>query len=94
MSNYYDRYESGAVDIGKAEDKALLEHLRRCYEADLVDVETEAVFDPVANSGSFTIEVVLLRKVGFCPGTQGTFTARNSSTTTPRMLRLAARSGR
>ncbi|CAM9715351.1 unnamed protein product, partial [Ectocarpus sp. 12 AP-2014] len=79
VPSYYDRYDSGAVHIAKEEDKAFLEYVRRCYEVDLVDVETEAVFDPVANSGSFTMEVILLRKLI----TRGTSLAARSPDLTP-----------
>lgn len=57
------RYGEGSVVILKDEDTHLLNRLKDGYEQDLLDVSATAKYDAAANSGSYTLEVVLLGKV-------------------------------
>lgn len=49
--------------VTNTEDKMLLQRLKNAYEQDLLDLEVTAKYDPSTNSGSYTLEVILLAKV-------------------------------
>lgn len=65
---YMNRLETGPVAITKLEDNDFVELLSRAYNTELVDVEVKAVFDPVINFGSLSLEVILLHKVSVLRG--------------------------
>lgn len=62
-TSYTDKVESGSISILKEEDEQLLENLKGAYENEFIDIKATAGYDAVANTGAFTLEVILLGKV-------------------------------